>query len=136
MTSVSEKLQRKTPSSRRGAAKQVRLKLVHVDFWSSLKIAAIVGVVSGIILIVVVFLMWSLLNVVGLFDSLDNVLQDVLGGDFSVMAFASLPQAMLFAAVLAVLNLVVITVLGAIFAVLYNLSVRFTGGLLVGFTNQ
>ena len=37
---------------------------------------------------------------------------------------------------MAILNIVVGTVLGAIVAVLYNLSVRITGGLLVGFTNN
>ena len=41
-----------------------------------------------------------------------------------------------FAVVAALLNLVVTTALGAILAVLYNLSVRITGGLLVGFTNN
>ncbi len=35
-----------------------------------------------------------------------------------------------------ILNVVVGTVLGAIVSVLYNLSVRITGGLLVGFTNN
>ena len=43
---------------------------------------------------------------------------------------------MLFALVVALLNIVVGTALGAIAALLYNLSVRITGGLLVGFTNN
>ncbi len=42
----------------------------------------------------------------------------------------------MFALVVALLNTVVGTVLGAISALLYNLSVRFTGGLLVGFQNS
>ena len=37
---------------------------------------------------------------------------------------------------MALLNTVVGTVLGAIATLLYNLSVRFTGGLLVGFQNS
>ena len=41
-----------------------------------------------------------------------------------------------FAVVVALLNLVVATALGAIIAVLYNLSVKITGGILVGFTNN
>ncbi len=41
-----------------------------------------------------------------------------------------------FALVVAVLNTIVGTALGAITTVLYNLSVRITGGLLVGFANQ
>ena len=35
-----------------------------------------------------------------------------------------------------ILNVVVGTALGAIATLLYNFSVRLTGGLLVGFTNQ
>jgi uncharacterized membrane protein len=41
-----------------------------------------------------------------------------------------------FSGIVALLNTIVGTVLGAIAAVLYNLSVRFTGGLLVGFQNS
>lgn len=131
---IAEKLQRKAP--RRGN-KQVRLRLVWVDFWSALKISAVVGLVIGIITVVVAFAMWTLLSVLNVFGRVDELLQSILQQpDFSVMSFASLPQVLLFAVVVALLNFVVITVLGAIIAVLYNLSVRFTGGLLVGFANQ
>ena len=43
---------------------------------------------------------------------------------------------MIFALVVALLNTIAGTFLGAIAALLYNLSVRFTGGLLVGFQNS
>ena len=135
MTSIAEKLQRKAP--RRSGGKQVRLKLVYVDFWSALKLSALVGFVLGVVLIVVAFLMWMLLNQLDLFGRVDSLAQDILTDpEFTVMSFLSLPQVMMFAAVVALLNFVVITVLGAIAAIIYNLSVRFTGGLLVGFTNQ
>jgi hypothetical protein len=41
-----------------------------------------------------------------------------------------------FSMIVAILDIVVTTVLGAVFALLYNLSVKITGGLLVGFTNN
>jgi hypothetical protein len=41
-----------------------------------------------------------------------------------------------FAFVVALLNVVVGTALSAIGSILYNFTVRLTGGLLVGFTNQ
>ncbi|HWL01885.1 MAG TPA: DUF3566 domain-containing protein, partial [Microbacteriaceae bacterium] len=40
-----------------------------------------------------------------------------------------------FSAVIGLVNTVIFTVLGAIAAVLYNMIVKITGGLLVGFTN-
>lgn len=134
--SIAEKLQSKAPR-RSGSNKQVRLRLVHVDFWSALKVSAVLGLVLGIVQLVVVFVMWTLLQVVGLFAKLDEVLQDILAQpDFAIASILSLPQVMMFSLLVAVLNFVVVTVMGAVVAVLYNLSVRITGGLQVGYANQ
>jgi hypothetical protein len=134
--SIAEKLQSKTPR-RSGSSKQVRLRLVHIDFWSAMKVSAVLGLVLGIVQVVVAFVMWTLLQVVGLFGKIDEVMQDILADpDFAITTLLSLPQVMMFTLLVAVLNFVVITVLGAVVAVLYNLSVRLTGGLQVGFANQ
>ena len=134
--SIAEKLQSKSPR-RSGSSKQVRLRLVHIDFWSAMKVSAVLGLVIGIVQLVVTFVMWTLLQVVGLFGKIDEVLRDILAQpDFAITSIISLPQVMMFTLLVAVLNFVVITVLGAVIAVLYNLSVRITGGLQVGFANQ
>ncbi|MGV8881370.1 MAG: DUF3566 domain-containing protein [Rhodoglobus sp.] len=135
MSSVAEKLQRK--SQRTVATKQVRLKLVYVDFWSAVKLSFLIAVSLGIVLVVATILIWVVLNSTGIFGDLDDILKDILGDpDFSVAANFSLGQVAFFALIVAVLNTVVGTVLGAIAAMLYNFSVRITGGLLVGFTNN
>ncbi len=135
MSSVAEKLQRK--SQRQVATKQVRLKLVYIDFWSAVKFSFLVAVCLGIILVVATLLLWIVLNSTGIFGSLDGILQDILGQpEFSIASSFSLGQTALFAVVVAILNIVVGTALGAIAALLYNFSVRLTGGLLVGFTNN
>jgi hypothetical protein len=135
MSSVAEKLQRK--SQRSVATKQVRLKLVYLDFWSTLKLSFLISVVAGIVLVVATILIWVLLDSLGIFKSIDTPLQDILGKQtFSIESSVSLPTVVGFAFVVAILDVVVGTVLGAIGSVLYNLSVRLTGGLLVGFTNQ
>ena len=65
------------------------------------------------------------------------MLRDILADpEFAIASILSLPQVMMFTLLVAVLNFVVITVMGAVIAVLYNLSVRVTGGLQVGFANQ
>jgi hypothetical protein len=135
MSSVAEKLQRK--SQRSVATKQVRLKLVYVDFWSALKLSFLVSIALGIVLIVATILIWVVLASTGVFGAIDNIMQQVLSDNtYSVASVVSLPQVTLFALVAAILNVVVGTALGAIASVLYNFSVRLTGGLLVGFTNQ
>ncbi|GAB2975600.1 DUF3566 domain-containing protein [Frigoribacterium salinisoli] len=135
MSSVADRLQKKAP--RPASTKQVRLKLVYVDFWSVLKLSFLISVALGIVTVVVTFLVWVILNQTGIFNDLDSLLGDILGDSgFTIQDSFSVAQVMLFSVVVAVLNVVVGTVLGAIIAVLYNLSVRITGGLLVGFTNN
>ena len=135
MSRIAATLQRTSP--RATTTKQVRLKLVYIDFWSAVKLSFLIGVTLGIILIVVSVLIWIVLDGTGIFGSLDSLLQSILGQpDFSVTAVFSLGQVGLFAVVIAILNTVVGTALGAVTAMLYNFSVRITGGLLVGFTNN
>ena len=135
MTSVAEKLQRK--EQRRVATKQVRLKLVYLDFWSVVKLSFLIWLCIGIALVVLAVLVWVVLNSTGIFAKLDDTLQDILvDPDFHVANTFGLLQVGVFSLVVALLNTVVGTVLGAIAALLYNLSVRFTGGLLVGFQNS
>ena len=133
--SVAEKLQKK--SGRKASAKQVRLKLVYVDFWSALKLSFFVALALGIVTVVAAGLLWIVLNSTGIFGDLDYIMKDILGDPtFSVTSSFSLPQVALFSFIIAVLNVVVGTALGAIASMLYNFSVRLTGGLLVGFTNN
>jgi len=135
MSSVAEKLQRK--SQRATATKQVRLKLVYVDFWSAVKLSFLIWIVLGIILVVASIFIWLVLDVTGIFTKIDELLQEVLNQPtFSVKDVVSLPTVGLFSFIVAILDVVIGTVLGAIVALLYNFSVRITGGLLVGFTNN
>ena len=139
MSSVAEQLQRK--SQKPVATKQVRLKLVYVDFWSTVKLSFLVAVSLGIVLVVSTVLIYLVLQSTGVFEKLDGTLADILSaGDdsapFSIAENFSLLTVTFFAFIVAVLNIVVGTALGAVTSILYNFSVRLTGGLLVGFTNN
>ncbi|MFF2388607.1 DUF3566 domain-containing protein [Agromyces sp. NPDC058064] len=134
MSSVAEKLARK--SSKRAPAKQVRLRLVYVDFWSAVKLSFLVAVCLAVVSIVATFLIWTVLNSTDVFSKLNELVKDVAGTGGDLSSILSLGNVMGFSVVAALLNLVVTTALGAIIAVLYNLSVKITGGILVGFTNN
>ncbi|MGN6126552.1 MAG: DUF3566 domain-containing protein [Humibacter sp.] len=134
-SSVAEQLARK--SSRKPSSKQVRLRLVYVDFWSAVKLSFLIGLCFAIISIVGSFLIWTVLDQTGIFDNLNSLFKDISGTSGSdLKSILGLGTVMGFSIVVAILNLVVTTALGAVCALLYNLSVKITGGLLVGFTNS
>jgi hypothetical protein len=135
MSSVAEKLQRK--SQRPVATKQVRLKLVYIDFWSTVKLSFLVAVSLGVVLVVATVLVYLVLQSTGVFDDIDGLLSDILSGQgFTIAGDLPLITVAFFSIIVAVVNVIVGTALGAIASMLYNLSVRITGGLLVGFTNN
>ncbi|MET4637923.1 DUF3566 domain-containing protein [Mycetocola sp. 2940] len=134
MSSVAEKLAKK--STTRTSTKQVRLKLVYIDFWSAVKLSFLVAVALAIVTIVVFFLVYTVLEQTNIFDQVNGLYKDVAGVGQDLTAIFNLGRVMGFAVVVAILNLIVVTALGALCAALYNLSVKITGGLLVGFTNN
>ena len=135
MSTVADKLAKK--STHKTSAKQVRLRLVYVDFWSVVKLSFLIWLCLGIVLIVASILIWVVLYSTGVFTKLDSALQDILSDpNFSITDSFGLSKVALFTFVVAILDTIAGTVLGAIAAVLYNLTVRFTGGILVGFQNN
>jgi hypothetical protein len=135
VSTVAEKLQRK--SQRQTPTKQVRLKLVYIDFWSAVKLSFLVAACGAVLLLVATFFVWIVLNSLGVIEQVDSVFSDIVGEDATSLASVlSLGQVMFFTTIVALLNIVGGTAIGAISALLYNLSVRLTGGLLVGFTNN
>jgi hypothetical protein len=136
MSSVADRLAQKS-TSRKTSSKQVRLRLVYVDFWSAVKLSFLIGLCLAIISIVGSFLIWTVLDQTGIFDNLNSLFKDISGTSGSdLKSILSLGTVMGFAIVVAILNLVITTALGAVCSLLYNLSVKITGGLLVGFTNN
>lgn len=135
-SSVAEKLAKKS-SRRPASSKQVRLKLVYVDFWSTVKLSFLAGICLAVIAIVGTFLIWTVLDRTGIFDQINSLFKDISGaGGSDLRSILGLGQVMGFSLIVAILDIVVVTALGAVFALLYNLSVKITGGLLVGFTNN
>ena len=121
--------------------KQVKLKLVHIDFWSAIKTGLLVTTATGIATIFAFFLIWLLVSQTGLFGSLSTLVNSVVGGastaeGVDVAQTLSLPRVMSFAFTVALFNLVLGTLLTGISALIFNVIGRLTGGISVGFTNN
>lgn len=136
MTSVADRLAQKT--SRRTASKQVRLRLVHIDFWSCVKLALLFAVCLLVVGVVMTAALWTVLVQTGVFDSINGLINTIgtsNDNQVDVKNFIDFGSIMGFALVVGLLNVVVLPALAAVFAFIYNLAVKVTGGLVFGFTN-
>jgi hypothetical protein len=120
--------------------KQVKLKLVHIDFWSAVRNGFMVTLAGAIATIIGFTFLWVVLNTTGLFGSLNSLLNSVVGGSsgssVDVQSSLSLPRMLSFAGAIAIFNIVLGTLLSGITALLFNLIARLSGGIRVGFTNE
>ncbi len=135
---LKDKLPKSEPKAPKGPeAKQVRLKLVYIDFMSALKMSFLLGLAQFIVVVVGTLLLYLVFVQTGIFETANSVAGEVLGSNkFDINSIASIGKTVGAAAAVGVVNLIVITVMGAICAVLYNAAAKITGGLSVGFTNQ
>lgn len=117
-----------TPAS--DAPRRVRLSLSRVNLWSVARLAFLLSVALGIIAVVVVTLLWAVLNTMGVFTQLDSVISDVVGteSDFRLADLLSLPRVLSVTVFLAVVDVVLVTLVTTIAALLYNLASGLVGG--------
>ena len=134
MSTVADKLAKK--STRKTSGKQVRLRLVYIDFWSAVKLSFLGAVALAIVTMVSFFLIYLVLQATGILAQADDFIGQITDNSVIISEVAGLPQVMALAAVVSILNLIVFTVLGAVVAGIYNVAVRVTGGLLVGFMSN
>ena len=114
--------------------KQVKLKLVHIDFWSAVRVALLVTVATGIATIVGFLALWALVSFTPLFSSLNGVLAGVTGSASNIAV--SLPQVLGVGFGLAVINIGFGTLITGVSAMVYNIIARITGGIKIGFTSN
>jgi hypothetical protein len=104
---------------------------------SALKMSFLLGLAQFIVVVVGTLLLYLVFVQTGIFETANSVAGEVLGSNsFDINSIASIGKTVGAAAAVGVVNLIVITVMGAICAILYNAAAKITGGLSVGFTNQ
>ncbi|MER7755956.1 DUF3566 domain-containing protein [Kitasatospora sp. NPDC097643] len=115
-----------------GRTRKARLRVTKVDPWSVMKVSFLLSLAVGIIIIVAAAVLWMTLDSLGVFDSLTKTLKDVTGSDsnggINLMDYVGFGKVMTFTALIAVVDVVLLTALSTLSAFIYNAAAGFTGG--------
>jgi hypothetical protein len=117
---------------RKSAARQAHLTIARIEPWSVMKFSFAVSVIAFIILFVVVAILYGLLSALGVFTSIQHLVSNVTSssGQSGVDAtkWFSASKILGYTVLLGGLNIVLITAISTIGAVIYNLTSRLIGG--------
>lgn len=119
--------------------RKARLVVSRIDPWSVLKMAFLLSVALGIVAVVASLVLWCVLDLTGIFDRVNTLLSDIggaAGASLDVRKVASLQQVVSFTTILSLVNIVLLTALSMLAAVLYNICASMVGGLGVTLTDD
>jgi len=118
--------------SAKRTARQAHLTVARVEPWSVMKFSFVVSLVAFVILFVAVSVLYSSLSALGVFESLQRVVTSVTSSQDSTGVNAAkwftASRVLGYTALLGSLNIVLITAMCTIGAVVYNLTSRLVGG--------
>ena len=127
------------PAPRPVAARRVRLTVSRVDPWSAMKISFLLSVALGIAGVVMVFVLWTILAGMGVFDQVNGIVGQVVQDGqqrFDIMDFIGLGRVLSLSIVIAVIDVILITAIATLGAFLYNVSSALVGGVQLTLTDD
>lgn len=118
--------------------RKARLLVSKVEPFSVLKLAFLLSVAFGVLTVVAAVAFWAVLDLTGTFDSFNQLMRDAIGAEssFDLRDAFSLGQVASYATILSVVNVVVISVISMLGAVLYNIASSLVGGVGVTLTDD
>jgi hypothetical protein len=124
---------------RPASARRVRLTVSRVDPWSAMKIAFLLSVALGIAGVVMVFVLWTILAGMGVFDQINGIVGQVVQDGqqrFDIMDFIGLGRVLSLSIVIAVIDVILVTAIATLAAFLYNVSSALVGGVQLTLTDD
>jgi hypothetical protein len=127
-----------TPSTlARPQVRARKLRVTQVDPWSVAKMSFLLSLAIAIITVVAVLLLWLVLQAGGVFTSLDRAIIDIVGqSSDSITRYFDFGTVFGICLLLAALDVVLVTAIGTVFALLYNLAASFVGGVQVTLSDE
>ncbi|WP_227993998.1 DUF3566 domain-containing protein [Pseudactinotalea sp. HY160] len=118
--------------------RRVRLTLSHMDPWSVMKLAFLLSIAIGIMIVVAAALSWMVLNQMGVFAKINNlVINDLQATSFGpILEYMEFSRVLSVATVIAVIDIVLFTALATLGAFIYNFVAAMVGGLHLTLTDD
>ncbi|MCA5894123.1 DUF3566 domain-containing protein [Isoptericola sp. NEAU-Y5] len=124
-------------AAREAGPRRVRLSVSRVDPWSVMKLAFLLSVAIGLITVVATMVVWYVLNDMGTFATIQDFLQQTIGnGTLNIVQFIAFDRIVSVAVLIAIVDIVLLTAIATIMAILYNVTAALVGGVHLTLTDE
>ncbi|WP_234988240.1 DUF3566 domain-containing protein [Demequina sp. NBRC 110056] len=125
-------------STHKGGPRKARVLVSRIDPWSALKMGFLLSVALGIMTVVAVYVIWSTMNSLELFALANDWVQELFTTEsqVNILPAFELNKWIAGATLVAVVNVVLLTALSTLGALLYNTVSKVVGGVYVTLTDD
>ena len=117
--------------------RSVELTIAKIDPWSILKTSFLLSIALGIATVVGVIVVWFVLDGMNVFGTVEDFLIELGAERFlSLLEFVRLPRVISYATIIGVGNIVILTAISTLIALLYNLIATLVGGIKVSLMDE
>lgn len=117
--------------------RSVELTIAKIDPWSILKTSFLLSIALGIATVIGVIVVWFVLDGMNVFGTVEDFLIELGAERFlSLLEFVRLPRVISYATIIGVGNIVILTAISTLIALLYNLIATLVGGIKVSLMDE
>ena len=117
--------------------RQIKMTISKVDPLAALKLGFLISVVIGFMIVIAMAIIWFVLDGIHVFGEMEGLLQTLNSAQLlEMMQYLEFGRWMSFAVIVAILDIVLMTALSAVAAVVYNIISALVGGLRITVTDE
>ncbi|ERH33445.1 DUF3566 domain-containing protein [Schaalia sp. HMT-877] len=124
-------------SNQSDAPRRVDLAIARIDAWTVMKVSFLLSVAFGIAIVIATIILWFMLDAMHVFSTLESFLQEIGAGKFTeLLEYVRLPRTIAYATIVGVINVVLMTAISTLGAMLYNVVASLVGGVKVSLMDE
>ena len=102
-----------------------------------MKVSFLLSVAFGIAIVIATIVLWFMLDAMHVFSTLESFLQEIGAGKFTeLLEYVRLPRTIAYATIVGVINVVLMTAISTLGAMLYNVVASLVGGIKVSLMDE
>lgn len=117
--------------------RRVDIAIARVDAWTVMKVSFLLSVAFGIAMVIATAVLWFMVDGMHVFSTIEDFMKTIGGERFiPFLDYLRLPKVLSYATIAGVANVVLLTAISTLGAMLYNVIASLVGGVKISLMDE
>ena len=117
--------------------RRVDIAIARVDAWTVMKVSFLLSVAFGIAMVIATAVLWFMVEGMHVFSTIEDFMKTIGGEKFiPFLDYLRLPKVLSYATIAGVANVVLLTAISTLGAMLYNVIASLVGGVKISLMDE